>query len=304
LCPFATAVRITILSPSYSTILKYLSDNFSTPQYQHIYHQIAKMHTQPDLSKNDTSVLSQIFNPESNPTLDAIVDPSLPSDPNVTDSQILSTLRAQETDAIRLIERLQTPESKKEQERNPNLREEGFSEALSTLTAISNYYANYASVRNNRAQLLTLQHGHHIIVHPSTNALPFSATKAAEMAFADLNEAIKLLSPSSSPDGKLRVSAQQQKTLRAAYMQRATLLYTASRDLKESGEHAQIVVEALKDWTQARFEEACSRDFFMGGRYGDALGKEMAQLTDPYAKLCGNIVKEAMRREREPGVAV
>ncbi len=35
----------------------------------------------------------------------------------------------------------------------------------------------------------------------------------------------------------------------------------------------------------------------MGGRYGNDVAREMAVRTNPYAKLCGNIVKEAMRGE-------
>jgi hypothetical protein len=43
-------------------------------------------------------------------------------------------------------------------------------------------------------------------------------------------------------------------------------------------------------------EEASARDFFMGGRYGNEIGKAMVVHTNPYAKMCGNIVKEVARR--------
>lgn len=35
----------------------------------------------------------------------------------------------------------------------------------------------------------------------------------------------------------------------------------------------------------------------MGGRYGNEVAREMAKGTNPYAKLCGEIVREAMRAE-------
>jgi len=35
----------------------------------------------------------------------------------------------------------------------------------------------------------------------------------------------------------------------------------------------------------------------MGGRYGNEMARAMSVATNPYAKLCGGIVKEAMRAE-------
>ena len=50
-------------------------------------------------------------------------------------------------------------------------------------------------------------------------------------------------------------------------------------------------------WDRMRFEEEGSRCFFMAGVYGSEVGKAMAVAANPYARLCGSIVKEAMRRE-------
>ena len=44
-------------------------------------------------------------------------------------------------------------------------------------------------------------------------------------------------------------------------------------------------------------EEMASKDFAAGGRYGDERAKQMAVKTNPYAKMCGAIVKEAMKKE-------
>ncbi len=45
------------------------------------------------------------------------------------------------------------------------------------------------------------------------------------------------------------------------------------------------------------FEESASRDFTMGGRYGNEVAKALAVASNPTAKLCGAMVKEAMRKE-------
>ncbi len=58
-----------------------------------------------------------------------------------------------------------------------------------------------------------------------------------------------------------------------------------------------IVIGELQTWSSADFEEAASRDFQMGGRYGSEIGRVLGVAVNPTAKLCGAMVKEAMRRE-------
>ena len=55
-------------------------------------------------------------------------------------------------------------------------------------------------------------------------------------------------------------------------------------------------------WSSIVFEEAASRDFMMAGRYGNEIGKGLAVSTNPTAKLCGEMVKEAMRKEYAGGM--
>jgi hypothetical protein len=55
-------------------------------------------------------------------------------------------------------------------------------------------------------------------------------------------------------------------------------------------------------WSTVEFEEAASRDFMMAGRYGNEIGKGLAVSTNPTAKLCGEMVKEAMRKEYAGGM--
>jgi len=44
-------------------------------------------------------------------------------------------------------------------------------------------------------------------------------------------------------------------------------------------------------------EEAASRELGLGGRYGNETARQLAVKTNPYAKLCGSIVREALTKE-------
>ena len=50
-------------------------------------------------------------------------------------------------------------------------------------------------------------------------------------------------------------------------------------------------------WKAIEFEEHASRDFMLGGRYGNEIAKALAVSANPTAKLCGEMVREAMRKE-------
>jgi hypothetical protein len=54
-------------------------------------------------------------------------------------------------------------------------------------------------------------------------------------------------------------------------------------------------------WSVVDFEENASRDFMMGGRYGNEIAKALAVSANPTAKLCGEMVREAMRKEYSGG---
>lgn len=51
--------------------------------------------------------------------------------------------------------------------------------------------------------------------------------------------------------------------------------------------------------SSSAMEELASRDFALGGRYGNRIARQLSVQTNPYAKACGAIVKEALRKERE-----
>lgn len=52
-----------------------------------------------------------------------------------------------------------------------------------------------------------------------------------------------------------------------------------------------------REWRTVRFEEEASRDFIVGGRFGNEIAKALAVASNPTAKLCGEMVKEAMKNE-------
>ncbi|RPA99484.1 hypothetical protein L873DRAFT_1738448 [Choiromyces venosus 120613-1] len=132
-------------------------------------------------------------------------------------------------------------------------------ESRKLLEELTITHPTYASGHNNLAQVLRM------LSAPATEILPH------------LNEAIKLSSP---PTPTSPLSPSQAKILSQAYTQRAAIYYSM---FKQEGDED--------------MEAAASRDFFEGGRYGNSIAREMAVRTNPYARLCGAIVKEAMKNE-------
>lgn len=50
---------------------------------------------------------------------------------------------------------------------------------------------------------------------------------------------------------------------------------------------------------KTELEEAASKDFSGAARFGDEVAREMSVRTNPYAKMCGAIVRNALKEERE-----
>lgn len=106
---------------------------------------------------------------------------------------------------------------------------------------------------------------------------------------AALSRAIELAVPASPRAG---VSARQANLLAQAYTQRGALLYMLFKS--GGGGGGEDVVGGMD---REQLEMAASKDFFEGGRYGSEVGREMAVRTNPYARMCGAIVKEALTRD-------
>ena len=250
------------------------------------------------LTSNDSDILSKIFDPESAPSGGVLVDVSLPSDPYITDKPTLDTVKSKEKAIIQAVEDVL---------RDPTLSD-GKNATLTTayaeISGLIDEYPQYASLRNNRAQLFRLRYGDNVLV---SDALGTKDDDPFRLAIAsmqqDLDTTISLLSPQTPQSA---VSPAQCQTLAQAYTQRGALYHAAAKSLAQmqgyQGRDGPQLrsVEPLGTWTSVDFDEAASRDFFMGGRYGNEIGKALAVHTNPTAKLCGQMVQEAMKRELAP----
>ncbi|KAI4127193.1 MAG: hypothetical protein LQ347_004696 [Umbilicaria vellea] len=250
-----------------------------------------------DLSFNDFTVLTRLFDPESSSLSTVVVDTSLPSDPVISDVDLLSFLRLQEREIIKCIE------GTRKSSISSVARTQTLSEAYDSLSMLINTYPEYASLRNNRAQLLRIQYGDCVLVSSEDPLAVTKASSAGPIALEDLNTAITLLT-SASPQGL--VSPAQGRTLAQAYTQRAAIFHATSKMLavrsgmSEAPRQKDCLRNDLPQWDCHDYEEAASRDFLMGGRYGNPVGKALAIHTNPTAKLCGQMVQQAMRRELLP----
>lgn len=57
----------------------------------------------------------------------------------------------------------------------------------------------------------------------------------------------------------------------------------------------------VRNMDKPELEELASRDFAAAARYGDDVAREMSVRTNPYAKMCGSIVRNALVEERKCG---
>jgi hypothetical protein len=257
-----------------------------------------------NLTTRDIHVLEKIRDPESNPAAAISIDTSLPSDPHVVDKDIYQHVTQRERDIIASIQRLELQLVRRQSNAGQDLVVE-YRRALSSLDNLITEYPEYASARNNRAQVLRRLYGDTVLVVEAGSSLQAlvqnpgetERREAAGTALADLDRSISLLSPT-SPYASL--SQQAAKTLSMAHTQRAAIYHATSKLLASPtiSIHAGL---CESKWTKLEFEEAASRDFALGGRYGNDIAKGLAVTTNPTAKLCGQIVRQAMEKEYGPG---
>lgn len=255
---------------------------------------------QVSLSSGDLHILNFVFDPEAQ-TPSIRVDPNLPSDPQITSPEALSLLKQQEIRAIKLIESCSPNADQSEKHAT-------YLEALGILSDLIKEYPNYASAYNNRAQLRRWRYGDHIPWKPKSSPSDAAAGNANVVAIAqalsDLTTAISLGTPARGA----AVSPAQGRLLANAWTQRAAIFYTLSKDLASSRlEHMPLALTSSLpadagelEWMgrdRMSLEEEGSTCFLMAGAYGSEVGKVMAVVSNPYARLCGAIVKEAIRGE-------
>ncbi|ERF72238.1 hypothetical protein EPUS_02125 [Endocarpon pusillum Z07020] len=225
------------------------------------------------LTSNDTAVLSALFDPESSPSSSISISnvaPTLPHIPNA----ILPDLQQREISAIQSLNT--------ESPSQPSIES-----SISDLSVLINEYPKYAPAYLNRAQATRLLIGEETdLFHPRNNDL-------ISRALSDLEKAISLASPSFPPDP---LSDLQASLLSKAHTHRGYLLLKASQAVRQAGLSLPTDLAGLSG---EELEEMASKDFSLGGKYGNKIAREMSVKTNPYAKICGAIVKEAMRKERE-----
>ncbi|KAH7040521.1 uncharacterized protein B0I36DRAFT_344251 [Microdochium trichocladiopsis] len=254
------------------------------------------------LSRRDLNVLEKIKDPESDPTTAVVIDPSLPRDPQITDSQVYDRVSRKEREIIMAMQQLEMQIAGLK----PLVSEpvDEYRRCVASLGELITQQPQYASARNNRAQALRRLHGDTMLLqgHKDPRALIKDAeesdrAEAAATALGDLDEVVKLLTPRSLYAG---MSPQACKTLSMAHTQRAAIYYTSAK-MVANGTSISAGGRVEESWSKIEFEERASRDFAMGGRYGNEVAKGLAVATNPTAKLCGQIVREAMKKEYGPG---
>lgn len=225
------------------------------------------------LSSNDAKVLSALFDPESSPSASVKIIPQTPQSlPHISDS-LLPSLQAAERAAILPL----------------NTQKPSLEDANATIKALGELieqHPSYASAYTNRAQAMRLR------IEDEERMFEPENTNTTEMLFSDLARAIQLASPTSPQDP---LSQLQARLLATAHTHRGYLLLKAAKAAGEA--ELESGPKEVKGKDKDSLEEMASREFFLGGRYGDKMAKEMAVRTNPYAKMCGAIVKQAMREE-------
>lgn len=250
----------------------------------------------PSLTSNDSAVLQALFDAESSPSSGVLIDPSLPAWPakvNISQPD-LSSLKSREVDVVRQLQPEKNP--------SPGTIES----AIEAFNTIINEYPTYPSAYINHAQVLRMKVD--LLSNNSNN--PDSADNQADalftpqakdlssIIFADLGKAINMATTASPADP---ISPVQARLLADAHTHRGYILLKAARIKKSNQDETERDVgpDRLRSLGADQLEEMASHDFFLGGKYGNKIAQQLAVQTNPYAKMCGAIVKEAMRKEIE-----
>lgn len=276
------------------------------------------------LSRRDIDVLGKIRDPESNPESGLRLDSSLPKDPHITDAAEYDTISQRERE---LILAMQQAEMELAGLKDKTLADpvEAYRSCVASLGKLVDEHPRYASARNNRAQALRRLYGDDMLLEPLVDgplpsSLPLGNSRpqrgveailtgpaadekdraqAAATVLSDLDRAISLLMPSTASSAAMSPTAA--KTLSLAFTQRAALYYATSKQMQlasSTGRSCNSAVDRPEArWNKMDFEEAASRDFAMGGRFGNEIARGLAVGTNPTAKLCGQMVQQMMKGE-------
>lgn len=262
------------------------------------------------LTSHDQSILEKIKDPESGPSAPLLINPELPRDPHISDAAAYQRATQRERDIITSIQSVELQLAGL----NSALPESPLSQYLrcvDDLNELVEEFTDYASARNNRAQALRRIYGDGLLVR-NTSASPGDTSQIidpaapevtlisiASVILDDLTTSIRLLTP---PNPFAPLSPQAAKTLSQSYTQLGAIYHLTAKCLSEDGAELRINDSRReKGWNAVDFEENASQNFMLGGRYGNEIAKALAVSTNPTAKLCGDMVKEAMRKEYAGG---
>ena len=223
------------------------------------------------LSSRDNLVLQSLFVPEAASAPAADKSPATTSLPHFTEHIFFAIEKREHT--------ILQPLANDQQSRSV------VESVIQELSQLIDDFPQYASAYVNRAQASRL------LIDVEDLFSPDHASKSARI-FDDLSRGIELAAPSDPSRG---VSAHQSKVLATAYTHRGFLLLKVA-DMVKNGRTVHGL-SSLAISNASGIEEIASEDFARGGRYGNALGKQMAVRTNPYAKMCGAIVKDALQQE-------
>jgi hypothetical protein len=255
-----------------------------------------------NLTPHDLNVLEKIKDPESAPSVPVLIDSSLPRDPHVTDPLEYEKIAASETQIITEFQALEAKIAACafNNEAAQARISADYDGCTSKLVVLITSYPTYASAHNNHAQALRRKYGESVLLKTSrplpsltrpTSSSDAAITAAASTILHSLNTAIDLLTPLTP---FAAISPQAARTLSQAHTQRGALYHITAKQMHSDPE-ARFRIESR--WTAVDLEEMASRDFMIGGRYGNEIARGLAVATNPTAKLCGSIVREAMRKE-------
>ena len=269
------------------------------------------------LSSNDSRILAALFDPETLPssvarTRDAaLISPSLPPLPSLTAHDLAQLESVQNSIIARATATTATATTPAGMA--------ALTEAIAALDAVVEAHPAYPSARVNRAMLRRM------VLEGEVGAAGAGARAASETGhkddndaqgteerenekesifafhppakltplFTDLAAAISLCLPTSSPTSTTSPTASAQVSPYAARILRTALSHRAYLYLKAAEAHA-----AWDGAEGAELEERASVDFAGAARYGDEVAREMSVRTNPYARACGGIVREALRGEK------
>ncbi|CAK7244061.1 MAG: hypothetical protein STHCBS139747_005595 [Sporothrix thermara] len=265
------------------------------------------------LSRRDIDVLGKIRDPESNPETGLRLDMSLPRDPHITNNAEYAAISQKERE---LILSMQHAEMELVGLKPKNLPDPiaAYRAAVAGLAQLVANHPQYASARNNYAQALRRLYGDDMLLEQDvsessadqpqqtvgvdailqgTAASEQERTEAAATVLSSLDRAIGLLMPTSASP----MSPTAAKTLSLAFTQRAALYYATAKLIASGRKCSTKVNRPEACWAKVEFEEAASRDFAMGGRFGNDIARGLAVGTNPVAKLCGQMVQQMMKSE-------